>query len=373
MENLPSARNVLKRFGDMTLRELLLPPFPVVEVLRPLAPYGRILDLQPMLPTAPNPEFLVRLLTGHASHQACIRLEAGPQYKNLENLIRGRHKVSPTTKELLAATLGISLDDVEQLDGSAPDGPLIPGILAVFQIFEGLPQRVTSGILDRTVPCPCCGKNLLDDVDAWWSKHAAGLGRAEYHFVERLLNAIVGAGLIERFIGLLQQRAKLSLDRLSSLSEPSRHAIGNWIAEAQTALSCDSLASLAIAMQLRDAESSTFTHGRLKKWSAGQDVMPLDAGEAIAKACGQAEDGMRRLIAARTIALAADFVVAAMPDSSTVGRWEAQAIVHARLGQLGGNLHIALAAIQGHTLRAAPSAQLAGPNPFPRPRHRAHQ
>ena len=342
----------------MTLRELLLPPFPVVEVLRPLGPYGRLLDLQPMRPTAPDPEFLVRLLTGHASHQACIRMEAGPQYKNLENLIRGRHKVSPTTKRLLADTLGMSLDDVEQLDGSAPDGPLMPGILAVFQIFEGLPQRITSGILDRNVPCPCCGKNLLDDVDAWWSKHAVGVGRAEYHFVERLLNAIVGAGLIDRFIGMLQQRAGLSLDRLGSLSEASRHPIGNWLAEAQTALSCDSLATLAVAMQLRGSGSAMFSHGRLKKWSAGQDVMPLDAGEAIAQACGQAEGGMRRLIAARTIALAADFLGASMPDDSAVGRREVQAIVHARLGRLGGNLQIALAAIQGHTIRPAPSAQL---------------
>lgn len=139
----------------MTFRELLLPPFPVAAVLRPLGPYGRMLDLEPMVPMAPNPEFLVRLLTGRASHQACIRHEAGPQYKNLENLIRGRHKVSPTTKQLLADTLGISIDDVEKLDGSAPEGPLIPGILAVFQIFEGLPMRVTAGVLDRDVPCPC--------------------------------------------------------------------------------------------------------------------------------------------------------------------------------------------------------------------------
>ncbi len=345
----------------MTFRELLLPPFPVAAVLRPLGPYGRMLDLEPMVPMAPNPEFLVRLLTGHASHQACIRHEAGPQYKNLENLIRGRHKVSPTTKQLLADTLGISIDDVEKLDGSAPEGPLIPGILAVFQIFEGLPMRVTAGVLDRDVPCPCCGKNLLDDVDAWWSRHAPGMGRAEYHFAERLLNALIGAGIFERFIGLFQKRAELFLDRLGGLSEPSRHPIGNWLAEAQTALACDSLPSLAAAMQLRGNAGALFSHGRLKKWSAGQDVMPMEAGEAIAEACGQPKGGMRRLIAARTIALTVDFVSASLPEGATSGRREVQAVVHARLEHLGANLRIALAAIHGQAIRPAPSVQLVSP------------
>lgn len=362
MENLPVAQNASKRrFGEMSFRELFLPPFPVVAVLRPLGCYGRMLDLEPMVPTVPNPEFLVRLLTGHASHQACIRHEAGSKYKNLENLIRGRHKVSPTTKQLLVGTLGISIDDLEMLYASAPEGPLLPGILAVFQISEGLPMRITTGLLDREVSCPCCGKNLLDDVDAWWSRHTPGMGRAEYHFAERLLNAVVGAGLIERFIGLFEKRTELFLDRLGSLSEPSRYPIGNWLAEAQTTMSCNSLSSFAAAMQLRGDAGALFSHGRLKKWSAGQDVMPMDAGEAIAKACAQPKGGVRRLIAARAIALTVDFVSASLPQGATFGRREAQSVVHARLEHLGASLRIALSAIQGQTMRPAPDDQLVSP------------
>lgn len=332
----------------MTIGELLLTPFQPVEVLRALGPYGRILDLEPGVPKAPDPEFLVRLLTGHASHQACIRHEAGSQYKNLENLIRGKHKVSSTTKLVLANTLGLSMEDLESLDGSAPDGPLIPGILAMFQIVEGLPMRVMSGFLDRDVPCPCCGKNLLDDVDVWWQKQAPGMRPAEYHMAERLLNALLGAGLIERFVALFQERTDLSLDRLGALANPSRHPIGNWLSEAQVAMSSDSLAELAAAMQLRRDVGSTFSHGRLKKWSSGQDVMPMEAGEAIADACGQAKSGIRRLIAARTIALVTDFVAATLPYATNAfGRKVAQKVVCARIEHLGGNLRIALAAIMG--------------------------
>jgi hypothetical protein len=354
MENLPAAQDALKkRFFDMTIGELLLPPFQPVEVLRALGPYGRMLDLEPAISKAPDPEFLVRLLTGHASHQARIRHEAGRHFKNLENLIRGKHKVSLTTKLVLVANLGLSMEDLEKLNGSAPDGPLIPEVLALFQVVEGLPMRVTSGALDREVPCPCCGKNLLDDVEAWWLRHSPGMRRAEYHFAERLLNAITGAGLIERFVASFQERAELSLDRLSALANPRHHPIGNWLSEAQSAMSCDSLAELAVAMQLRGDVGGTFSHGRLKKWSAGQDVMPLEAGEAIAEACGQSKSGMRRLLAARTIALVTDFVAASLPGTAddAVGRRGAQEVVYARLEQLGGNLRIAIAAVAGKTLQ----------------------
>lgn len=345
MENL-SAKSEM-RISDMTVGESMSTPFQPVEILRPLGSYGRPLNLEPAISKAPNPEFLVWLMTGHASHQAYVRHEAGAQYKNLENLIRGRHKVSLTTKQLLTGILGFSIQDIEKLGGSAPDGPLMPGILAGFQMVEVLPMRCTSGILDQEIPCRCCGHNLLDDVDAWWSEQVPGMGQAESHFAERLLHVVMGAGLIERILTSLLGQAELSLSRLADLADPSRHPIGHWLAEAQLAMSCDSLAALATTMQLRENSGGSFSHGRLKKWSAGQDVMPLEAGSAIADACGQTKNWGWRLIAARTIALVTDFVAAAMPDRVYVGRKGAQKVVYARLEQLGDNLEIATAAIEG--------------------------
>lgn len=352
MENPPANWNAsTKPFADMTVGELVraaTPPFSPVGVVRSLGPYGRMLELEPGCPKAPDPEFLVRLLTGFASHQAGIRKEAGKHYKNFENLIRGAHKVSHTTKVVLSSVLKLPMEDLENLEGSSPNGPLVPAILTMFQVAEGLPMRVSAGVLDREVPCPCCGHNLLNDVGSWWSRHAPGLGAAEYHFVERLLNALLGAGLIERIVSSLTDRKTLDLDRLPGLANPSRHPIGNWLSEAQGVLSCQSLAELASAMQLRGGVGSTFTHGRLKKWSAGQDVMPLEAGEAIAEACGQKSNGMRRLKAARAISLVTEFVAAALPESSNeLGRRAAQIIVLERLEQLGQNLWLAINAIDG--------------------------
>ncbi len=352
MENLPTNRNASnKPLADMTVGDLVravTPPFPAVETAQRLGPYGRMFGLVPGQRKAPDPEFLVRLVTGDVSHQAGIRKAAGTYYKNLEHLIRGKHKLSSTTKGVLSSFLGIPMDVLESLEGSSPEGPLVPIVLTVFQIAEGLPMQLTSGVLDREVPCPCCGHNLLDDVGSWWSSHAPQMGKAEYLFVERLLNALLGAGLIERFVAGRLDLKTSDLDRLGDLTNPARHPIGNWLSEAQLGLSCSSLAELAAAMQLRGGIGATFTHGRLKKWSSGQDVMPLVAGEAIAEACGQKSSGVRRLLAARAIAMITDFVAAAQPESGgVVGRSAAQEIIHSRLEQLGKNLWLALNSMNG--------------------------
>ena len=52
---------------------------------------------------------------------------------------------------------------------------------------------------------------------------------------------------------------------------------------------------------------------------------------------------------------------ASLPEGATSGRREVQAVVHARLEQLGANLRIALAAIHGRASRSAPSVQLVSP------------
>lgn len=349
MENLPPTQSTAKtHMPDVTVDEFLTPPFQPVVVLRALGPYGRMLRLEPAISMAPDPEFLVRLLTGYASHQALIRHEAINHFKNLENLIRGKHKVSRTTMQGMASRMGLPMEFLEKRAGSAVDGPLMPDLLTAFQAVEGLSMQVTSGALNREVPCPCCGGNLLDDVDAWWPKQVPGMRPAEYHFAERLLIALLGACGLERFAALFIKDVEHALENLDALASPERHPIGNWLWEAQVAMSCNSLAEFAVAMQLRGCK---VLHGRLKKWSAGQDVMPLEAGRAIAEACGRPKSGLRRLMAARVIALVTDFVAATWPTASpSVGRKEVQEVVHARLMQLGDNLQLASVAIAGETL-----------------------
>lgn len=291
-------------------------------------------------------------MTGHASHQAYIRRQTASNFKNLENLIRGRHRLSNTTRSTLAASLGVQATDLDALEGSSLDGPLIPLILTVFGMIEGLPERVTSSMLAREVLCPCCGTNLMDDADAWWQSHTPELGGAESLFIDRMLNAIVGASLIESLIGDFQEHPDPGLESLDCLSNPNRHPIGNWLAEAQVALGCKSLPQLAAMIQLQGGRGSSFTHGRLKNWSAGMYVLPMDDGAAIAEAMGKPHSGWRRLIAARTFAMITDFLAAAMPDDR--GRIAAQQIIDARLRHLAGKLRIATSAKPGQSHQSDP-------------------
>ncbi|WP_249604917.1 hypothetical protein [Chromobacterium sp. IRSSSOUMB001] len=343
MENLLGAPSSSHYCIDMTINTIVSTEFPQITVWRKLGSYGGMLGLQPKCAKVPNPEFIVRLLTGHVSHQALFRREVGGHFKNLENLIRGKHKTSQTTKQLLISQLRLSTGEVDGLAGSSLDGPLMPRILNMFHLVENLPRQVITRALDIEIPCAHCGKNMLASTDEWWSEHAPGMGGAEYLFAERLLRASLGASLFEQMAAHFLNGVVPSLENLEALASPKRHPIGNWLWEAMEAMSCTSLAELAATMNLRGGVGATFSHARLRKWSAGQDVMPLDAGQEIAEACGNTASRVRRLIAARVIALVVDFVEASLVADG--GRNVARELVYARLVKLNKNLQIAIRTI----------------------------
>lgn len=344
MENILSSQEVsVKTTTDITLAGLLCVPFAPVRVLRKLGSYGRMLQLEPNVSKAPDSEFLFQLLTGHPTHQAYLRHHAGSHYKNLENHIRGKHKLSPTTKRLTANALRLSIEDLEYLAGSQPDGPLLPILLDAFQWAEGVPKLVMSLILNQEILCPCCGKNVLDDVDVWWQKNAPGIGRDEYHFAERLLRALIGKVIVESLIAPSPKLDGQHPNYLSYLANPSRHPIGNWLAEAQRVLGCNNLTDLATTMQLTGDTGNKFSKGRLKKWSSGQDVMPHAAGEAIANASDQLNSLMPMFLAARAIALISDFTAASIHASTTTtDKKVARDTVFKRINQLCLNVRLSL-------------------------------
>lgn len=336
-------RSSIRMTSNTTIGALICVPFSPVRVLRNLGPYGQMLHLEPNVSKAPDSEFLVQLLTGHTTHQAYLRHHAGSHYKNLENLIRGKHESSLTSKRLIANRLGISIEDVEKLASSALDGPLMPSLLEGFQWIEGVPRLALSWLLNRDVLCPCCGKNVLDDVDIWWGRHVPAMRPDEYRFAERLLRALIGRILIESFFAASQKQDGQHPNYLIHLASPSRHPIGNWLSEAQKALSCSNMAELAATMQLRGDPGMNFSKDRLKKWSSGQDVMPITAGEAIDSACGQSKSLMAEFHAARTIALISDFIASSLHVSSNGStKIIAREAVFKRIEQLYSNLRLSL-------------------------------
>lgn len=330
MENLPSKQaNPLVPVLFESIAEEVRVPFEPLTLLRQPGPYARLLGLEVGQAQAPHVEFLFRLLTGHDSHQAYLRREIGPQYKNLENLVRGRHRLTETTLTVLSSLLGVSVEDLVRCQGAAPDGPLVPGILVAFELAEAVPSKLSSLLFSTDVPCPCCGTNVLHDAKAWWRQHAAALGEAEWRFVERMLNAVLGAFLIRALLGPTKDgEDRAWLATIDALADPARHPMGQWLAEGQRLLGCETLADLARQMHLMGDQGEAFSQPRLKKWSSGQDPMPPAMAGAMIKACNDPEWTWWRLAFARSFAMLTEFVMAASPDG--LSRKDAQQIVHSR-------------------------------------------
>lgn len=292
-------------------------------------------------PFIPDPEFLVRLTTDYRSHQAILRDNAGEHFKNLENYLRQRHQPSPVTLLAMSQKIGVSTEDMASWVHGNEDGPLLPRLLELFALFENVPYRFATHTLDTEVLCPSCRANILDDRDVFWRKQAIAFGQPEYVFAERLLSATIGASfLFQLFLGLTGH--KIDWAEFFALADPDRHPIGNWLAGIQKARSLGSLADMAVEMQQMNDKDCQVPYERLKKWSAGTDLMPV----AVVKALSTAMNDLNRYLLpgyiARALAFVIDFLVAAAP-APVPERVRIQEIVHERFAGVGQNFRIALA------------------------------
>jgi hypothetical protein len=348
MENLAPIGIDHSPIGDRTLGEYLVIPYWPITLQRPMRLFKGALGLHPGIAATPEPEFLVRLLTGHLSHQALVREAAGPYYKNLENLVRARHQPNSTTRNLLACRLNLHEDDLLGLSSGPGNGPLLPTLLAFFRMLEGAPLRFFGGVMTSSeVPCPHCGANLLDDVDAWWRDQPLKMEKAEYEFAERMLRATLAGFLLFLFLRNNVDRAPTAGTDLPSIGKPSRHPVGNWLAAVRDAHGCKDFYELAHKLPFDAPDGLNITQPRLKKWSSGQDLIPVSAGERLTVGLPEAGDLEIAFLAARTLALVVDFLCAAYIDNegarqtSRPIQHQARKIVSERLQQLVVNLGLA--------------------------------
>lgn len=294
-------------------------------------------------PFVPDLDFLVRLTTDYRSHQALLRAKTGVHFKNFENFLRGRHRLSPVSLRSISNEVGVSIDDMKTWAHGNEDGPLLPQMLKLFAFAERIPFTLTANTLSSVdIPCPHCKANILDDADAFWNKAEIDINPAEYKFAERLLSAVIGISLLtEIALRLSNDAREVNWSTFSDLAHPSHHPAGNWLVEVQAALGVSSLAELAIKMQAMDSTNCHVPYERLKKWSSGLDLMPLEVAKALAKATSTYNWLLTRILLARSIALVIDFLTAAAVGDAPP-RKLVQGIVYTRLQALGKNVQIAV-------------------------------
>lgn len=338
MENLARQHHSQTTSSAVQQSGSFISPFEPVAVQRELGTYGRFLDLTPGLFSPPHPEFMVRLLTDAVSHQAYLRDALGGQFKNFENHVRGKHKVSEITIKSIGNVAGWDGDFLKSLGGTSPDGPLLADLLSLFQAIEAFPTSMALGMHRTEIRCKCCGHNIVDDVAHWWAKNGAGIRPSESIFAERLLKALVAVSSMCYLPIFTSISGVDHVTELLEISDPKRHAIGNWLSMVQKSASAKSLVELHKFIFRESAPPDPeIAYSRLKKWASGQDVMPFEAAERVARA-GRLGDGWRlRLVKARSVAAIVDFVEASLPDSVDDLRMLARQIVVERIKKIDLN------------------------------------
>lgn len=327
MENLDSHSSVINKSSDNGLQAY----FPPVTLQRPMALFKRMLGLEVKKSSSPSLEFLVQLTSRYPSHQAVVRDIAGEQFKNLENVIRGRSNASSTTLKLISQKIGVDIEFLNNLVHANKEGPLIPEFLKIFQFVESLYLMTYSFKNSGVIICPHCNTKLTKDAHQWWVEQGIGIGQAEYLFAERLLKMVVGGYL------LIEQLNSNATPKAypSNLARSTHHSIGNWLVDLVQRYDCDNLAHLSVKLQTLNINVS---HGLLKKWSCGQVLMPFSAAEEMIDKIPN-NDGLRTThIIARALALATDFVASVASES--IQRKVAQEIIYQRLLQLEMNVRL---------------------------------
>lgn len=310
------------------------------------------------MPQAPSADFLVRLTSDAPTHQAWLRQALGSNYKNFENLLKGKGERSATTMALIETSLpglnGVLDEGKEDRD---PAGPFLPELLQAVQLIEGIPFKLFQALMAHELNCPHCGANILHDADIWWSQQAIRWGEGEYRFAERLITVLLSATVIRQLAVMAKASDEYLLENVESLADPSKHPVGHWIRRVMQAHEVKTYAELAGELPF-DRKAKAITDQRLRKWASGRaDLISLAAGHQLTAGLTQKPDLDNQLIAARVIAFAVDFLCAAAPEGEP-DRSSVQAIVHQRLGRLRVN---AMLAIRGaSTEKASIGAQSTG-------------
>lgn len=343
-------RNVEKLFSafdrptanpDQPIVERFAPAFWPITLQRKMRLFKGALGLTPCMAGLPDPDFLIRLLTPYVTHQAWLREAAGADYKNLENLLQGTDTRLDTLKSL-AQQLGASLESLQGLARCSRDGALVPGLLDMFRLCEGVPFWFFKMLTAHELLCPNCGANIIDDLEPWWSRQPIKQDKPEYAFAERLLMALMG-GHIFLLMATAAPGGNAMEDLIRTMAAPGRHPIGNWLSVVQKTYGCKNFYDLAHQLPPADSEDDEISQPRLRKWSSGlDDLLPLQAGLRMISVLPDAKNLERGLITARVLALVEDFICSATHGTVPPSRQVVRQVIAARIEALSLKLMTSL-------------------------------
>jgi hypothetical protein len=328
--------SLVERLQTLPIMEALqIMPEPVV-LRRRLQLFDSAMGLAPNIAGIPDPEYILHIFEG-AGHVELIRSEVGPEFKNFENFLRGKHATSAGTWTRILQVLGTDEqtgDLLRALAHGQRDGPLLPSYIAMGRAFEGAFVRVYRTLTSGLFLCQCCGVDLFNDARAWWPKQPLTLMPDACRFVDRLLATLIGGMVLSQFFASALAKQSIDSDMLEALANVATHPIGNWMTVVRTARGLRMDWEL-LPEPVVDARSS--------KWRHGVDLLPLKTGLKMIEGSPFENRLKHGLLAARVLALAVDIVRATAVSERRPPRSAAQEIVFARLKKFLQNVNYGFA------------------------------
>ena len=323
---------------------------PSAPVQRPFQLFGKGFEVKLSSQLTIVPDLVLWIAAGMSIQQAfdSFSPDHGRAMKDLRRGLEGKSKLSPTTVGRIRQTL---LPRVQSRLTQDEMLSLMP---------DGLPWGILSDSLRNSSGDDGAEWDLLDaverlaELEALPEKSRALVAQGKTQEAEELivrqighphhywaaLNVPIASSLI--IDGALQVSAYVQgkwskkLEDLgpsnfvspSRLLDTARMPIGNWLLRQQEIMGCQSLAKLSSQIPA----DSSITIDRLKDWSAGRNLMPPAAAEALVNLLhcpAEAEVEMRRFRQARLFSFLVEFVICATEGNPP--RWRhAQALIKER-------------------------------------------
>ena len=321
---------ILSHMSDEHSTHLALTaPWEEITIIREMKRFKAPLGLTPNIPGIPSANLAAAILLGRVSFTAVIRRELGDvEFRNLRNYAQGKVK-NPRTLGVVLSKLGGSQTTLEEMASalrSPQDADFIKSILD----FEAWIYGVCQLLKSTPVLCPCCGENMIQNSDRWWSKQPCKIGPKETAFIDRVCtNAIAMHSLAE----LIAAFGKRQIPSLKQLAEPEAHPFANWLQYISLLYRAPSLSHLAVRAGTNIKPES------ILRFSRGE-VLPPEAIEQLLSNIPNSAPLKASALPARALAFAIDLLRSSTHEP--ISEEAAREIISSRVDSLREELRVAI-------------------------------
>jgi hypothetical protein len=319
---------------DLPLFESIPVPFWEVTIARDMRQFSAPLGLTPNILGTPSVNLAASIVFGRTSFVGSVRRELGDvEFRNLRNYALGRVK-NPRALGSVLAKFGGNQEVLDEIAAIVRE-PEKASSVRFIAALEGAAYRLVNFIRSVSVPCTCCGSNLICSSEFWWAKQPCDIGQPEAELVDR---ACMVAIATHYFIDLRIDARHRPPPGLRLLADATAHPYGNWLQSIATIFNSPALSFLAARAE------ADLTPETVLRYARGETLTP-EAVDKLTANIRHAGAMKAAVIPARTLAFAIEFLRSAT-RSAEISDQVARQIVEARVDTLLNDICIVIQSLQ---------------------------